>query len=70
LQRYAENEEAKIMDTVKQSMGNDKLQEYDTLIYESSLSLFINIKKSIERCTSFSNTKALYDLSNCFKNIF
>jgi hypothetical protein len=32
--------------------------------------LFTSIKKSVDRCISFSNTKALFDLHNCFKNIF
>jgi len=51
-------------------LANDNVEEHDTIMYGSSMHLFINIKKSIDRCTSFSTTKALYDLTNCFKNIF
>jgi len=58
------------MDTMRGVLANDNVEEHDTIMYGSSMHLFINIKKSIDRCTSFSTTKALYDLTNCFKNIF
>lgn len=49
---------------------NDKLEQLDYIIYSSSLRLFKNIKDSMRRCTSFSTSKALFDLQTSFKNVF
>jgi hypothetical protein len=49
---------------------NDKLEVIEYPIYSSSLKLFKNIKDSMRRCTSFSKSKALFDLQTSFKNVF
>ena len=70
MQGYAESEENKIIDSLDEVMQNDSLEEHETNIYGSSIVLFIGIRNSIERCTSFSNSKALLDLHNSFRNVF
>ena len=63
LKSYSESEEKKINETMEQVVGpNDKLEQIDYIIYSSSLRLFKNIKDSMRRCTSFSTSKALFDL--------
>jgi vacuolar protein sorting-associated protein 53 len=71
LKSYSESEEKKLNDLMEQCVGpNDKLEQLDFVIYSSSLRLFKNIKDSMRRCTSFSTSKALFDLQTSFKNVF
>jgi hypothetical protein len=70
LKSYSENEEKKINDQIEKVVGiNDRLEVLDYTIYSSSLRLFKSIKDSMRRCTSFSTSKALYDLQTSFKNV-
>lgn len=71
LRTYSENEERKINETIEGIVGaNDKLEVIEYAIYSSSLRLFKSIKDSLRRCTSFSTSKALFDLHTSFKNVF
>ena len=71
LKQYSESEERKIVEILDELTGaNDKIEVIEYPIYQSSLRLFKNIKDSMRRCTSFSTSKALYDLSTSFKNVF
>ena len=71
LKSYSESEERKIIDTIESQVGiNDKLEVLDQKVYSSSLRLFKSIKDSMRRCTSFSTSKALFDLQTSFKNVF
>jgi formate dehydrogenase maturation protein FdhE len=70
LQGYSETEENKISEVLDSAMDNDQIEEGEYPFYNSSLLMFAEIKKSISRCTSFSNTKTFLDLHTSFKNIF
>lgn len=71
LKSYSEDEEKKINETIEGVVGpNDKLEVIEYTIYSSSLRLFKSIKDSMRRCTSFSTSKALFDLHTTFKNVF
>jgi hypothetical protein len=71
LKTYSESEERKIIEILESLTGkNDKLEVIDYTIYSSSLRLFKSIKDSMRRCTSFSTSKALFDLQTSFKNVF
>ena len=71
LKTYSESEEKKIIEILESLVGkNDKLEVIDFIIYSSSLRLFKSIKDSMRRCTSFSTSKALFDLQTSFKNVF
>lgn len=48
----------------------DQVDDSDNPVFDSSLHLFTNIKKSLQRCTSFSTSKTLFDLHNAIKNVF
>ena len=41
---------------------NDQLKNLDHVVYLSSLRIFKGIKESLKRCTSFSTSRALFDL--------
>ena len=41
---------------------NDQLENLDHIVYSSSLRMFKGIKESLKRCTSFSTSRALFDL--------
>lgn len=63
LKTYSESEERKIIEILESLVGkNDKLEVIDFTIFSSSLRLFKSIKDSMRRCTSFSTSKALFDL--------
>lgn len=46
----------------KMTDGQDLLETIDFVVFGSSLHLFKNIKASMNRCMTFSKSKALYDL--------
>lgn len=50
--------------------NQDLLETIDFVVYSSSLHLFKNIKASMNRCLTFSKSKALFDLQVVFKNCF
>ena len=50
--------------------GEDQLETLDFVVYGSSLHLFKNIRLSMNRCTSFSKGKSLFNLQIAFKNVF
>ena len=56
-------------EAVDRALAEDKVEGVEHPVLESSLHLFSNIKGSFNRCICFSNTKALYDLHNSFKNV-
>lgn len=70
LQGYSETEENKIIDALDDALKNDHIEEGEFPFFGSSLLMFSEIKKSIARCTSFSNTKTFLDLHSSFKNVF
>lgn len=73
LKSYSEGEERKIIESIEAVVGvNDKLEDLGEAhkVYSSSLRLFKSIKDSLRRCTSFSTSKALFDLHTSFKNVF
>lgn len=71
LQRYSETEENIIVDALNSAIEQEELEAEDEYpFYKSSLVMFSEIKKSISRCTSFSNTKTFLDLTRSFMNIF
>lgn len=70
LKSYSESEERKIIETIESVMKEDKLETTDSTIFGSSLHMFKSIKASLKRCTSFSTSKALFDLHTSFKNVF
>ena len=70
LQGYSETEETKITDALNQASFDDQLEDGEFPFYSSSLMMFAEIKQSINRCTSFSNTKTFLDLHTSFKNVF
>ena len=41
---------------------NDQLENLDHVVYSSSLRMFKGIKESLKRRTSFSTSRALFDL--------
>jgi len=70
LQGYSETEELKITEVIDGACAQDQLEDAEYPFYSSSLSMFAEIKKSISRWTSFSNTKTFLDLQTSFKNVF
>ncbi|CAI2387225.1 unnamed protein product [Moneuplotes crassus] len=71
LQKYAQTEENIIIDSLEQAMKDEELEGDDEYpFYKSSLLMFAEIKKSISRCTSFSNSKTFFDLHRSFMNVF
>ena len=71
LKTYSQSEERKITNLLDGVVGpNDKIEALDFKIYLSSQKMFKNIRDSMRRCISFSNTKALFDLQTSFKNVF
>ena len=70
LQGYSETEELKLTEALDKACSEDQLEDGEFPFYSSSLLMFAEIKKSIQRCTSFSNTKTFLDLHTSFKNVF
>lgn len=70
LQGYSETEENKITEALNEACRKDSIEEGEYPFYSSSLLMFAEIKKSISRCTSFSNSKTFLDLHTSFKNVF
>jgi hypothetical protein len=70
LQGYSETEENKITEALDEACRKDDIEEGEYPFFSSSLLMFAEIKKSISRCTSFSNTKTFLDLHTSFKNVF
>lgn len=54
---------------MESSCSNDQIEEGEYPFYNSSLLMFVEIKKAISRCTSFSNTKTFLDLHTSIKNV-
>jgi len=47
----------------------DKQENIEYIVFSSTLHLFKNMKAGLKSCTSFSKSKALYDLQVAFKNV-
>lgn len=71
LKTYSESEENKIISMLDSyTASTDKHEVLECKVYQSSLKMFKQIKDSMRRCTSFSTSKALFDLQTSFKNVF
>jgi vacuolar protein sorting-associated protein 53 len=71
LKTYSESEERKIITMLEGIVpAQDKQEVIEYAVYQSSLKMFKSIKDSMRRCTSFSTSKALFDLHTSFKNVF
>jgi len=63
---YVRSEETKLKETIDDLSKKDKI---DNKLFVSSLHLFNNIKNSMKRCLTFSNTKPFFDLSKIIKEV-
>ena len=63
---YVRSEESKLKETIDDLSKRDKI---DNKLFVSSLHLFNNIKNTMKRCLTFSNTKPFFDLSKIIKEV-
>ena len=68
LRSYSEAESRKLSSEIENRTRDDSLEAMNPDVFTSSLYLFKEVKASLNRCLSFSKSKALFDLTQTFKN--
>jgi vacuolar protein sorting-associated protein 53 len=66
---YASIETKKIIDAIEKDKSLLKIEDQELPIFMSTLKLFANIKRALERTLSFSVAQSLYDLYMGFKEV-
>ena len=68
MRSYSEAESRKLSSEIENRTRDDSLEAMNPDVFTSSLYLFKEVKASLNRCLSFSKSKALFDLTQTFKN--